>query len=131
MDTEYAWAAGFFEGEGCVTANSNKPKRTIKLNVGQSGEECPPNLLRFKAAVGKGKITGPYGPYLVNRKPTWQFNVSGKDVPIVFALLLPYFTADSPKVVRYRELMGAEDVKQSQYTERPPRGQNYQESIHS
>lgn len=110
MSTELAWAAGFFEGEGCVTYNSNKPRRTLKLTVGQSGYDCPPPLTRFATAVGLGKITGPYGPYLPNRKPAWHWNVSGEDMHVVMNMLLPYLTWDSEKYTKYVALCEEVDV---------------------
>ncbi len=56
MDREdWAWAAGFYEGEGCVTYNS----RSLYLKVAQ--KELEP-LEKFRNIVGDGKI------YLVKRE---------------------------------------------------------------
>lgn len=53
---ELAWAAGFFDGEGCTTyAASNRGSYRLKLI--QTGTEC---LERFQCAVGGlGRIRGP------------------------------------------------------------------------
>lgn len=64
---EVAWAAGFFEGEGCV----DQPKGTnyVRLIVAQSSddpEEVPPELIRFQAAVGgRGQISKRAATYAI------------------------------------------------------------------
>jgi hypothetical protein len=57
LDThELAWAAGFFDGEGCF---SIKPRPSMSL-----GQIDPQVLARFQRAVGGlGILYGPYGPY--------------------------------------------------------------------
>lgn len=52
---ELAWAAGFFDGEGCTSLHRGNPRspRPV-ISIGQVGTEC---LERFKAAVfGIGNI---------------------------------------------------------------------------
>ncbi len=47
---ELAWAAGFFDGEGCSSIhNTPKNRMALRLNVGQVNRD---NLHRFQAAVG-------------------------------------------------------------------------------
>jgi hypothetical protein len=56
---ELAWAAGFFDGEGCATLNVSGPKkyRRASLVVVQSGDHAVSLLERFQAAVfGVGAI---------------------------------------------------------------------------
>lgn len=53
---ELAWAAGFFDGEGHTQLTK---QGYVSLKVAQTGDEreC---LERFRAAVGCGRIYGPY-----------------------------------------------------------------------
>lgn len=55
MSTELAWAAGFYDGEGCTALSK---RGTVTLIVSQNRVEP---LERFRAAVGFGRIYGPYG----------------------------------------------------------------------
>lgn len=54
--TERAWAAGFFDGEGSTCRSG----RGILVKVSQNERAL---LDRWVAAVGAGKVYGPYGPY--------------------------------------------------------------------
>lgn|SRR5574342_376375 len=57
-ETERAWAAGFFDGEGSTWANENSGNRKqVRMQVPQKNVEP---LERFMKAVGWGKIYGPY-----------------------------------------------------------------------
>lgn len=51
---EIAWAAGLFEGEGCITVSNGRP--VMRLN---STDADTPR--RFCEIVGAGKVYGPYG----------------------------------------------------------------------
>lgn len=65
---ELAWAAGFFDGEGTTTAHKGNAsqrlhlmvavKQTVSRDEAHSG--LPDVLVRFAAAVGVGRIGGPY-----------------------------------------------------------------------
>jgi hypothetical protein len=99
-DTELAWAAGFYEGEGSLSISTlykGKKRcpeckqfhfRTIRLSVPQHEST---RLVRFQEAVGYGKIRG---PYIVEAKtPRWVWNNSGvHEVRPILKLLWPYFT---------------------------------------
>lgn len=52
---ELAWAAGFFDGEGCFSYS--KSGQYVCVSIGQTVREP---LERFKLAVGLGVIYGPY-----------------------------------------------------------------------
>jgi hypothetical protein len=57
-DTELAWAAGFFDGEGsCCIANGGSKWPSLRLSIGQRDDWV---LHRFRKAVGLGHINGPY-----------------------------------------------------------------------
>ena len=85
-EIELAWAAGFFDGEGCtywVKAGG------IVIGVAQVGTEKPEVLIRFQAAVGGiGKIYGPYKNTKGN--PKWTFNASSRDAQAILTKLWPY-----------------------------------------
>src|SRR5574341_197344 len=59
---EAAWAAGFFDGEGCSTTQRIKryarrrPRTMLKMVVGHSGPEATILLQRFASAVGAGRV---------------------------------------------------------------------------
>jgi hypothetical protein len=58
-DTDRAWAAGFWDGEGCTTVL--KSYATIQFTLGQAGDEGEALCQRFLDSVGvEGRVTGPY-----------------------------------------------------------------------
>lgn len=68
---ELAWAAGFFDGEGCTTMQ--RPRLHPRLSITQApdpGEDGFPRvLIRFRTAVGEmGSINGPYTERTGERK---------------------------------------------------------------
>ena len=88
---EIVWAAGFFDGEGCITYSaSGSPQAThkhyLRLIITQTD---PEPLLRFAAAVGAGNVLGPYPPKAAQRKPQWTWQVS-KEAGQVLDLLRPH-----------------------------------------
>lgn len=100
--TELAWAAGFVDGEGCFVANSRArrkgsvPYRSLNLLISQAGDgetlfDPPYALFRFKAAVGVGRI---YGPYRNRRdRPIFRYQVSGlEQAQHVIAVLWPFLS---------------------------------------
>jgi len=90
---ELAWAAGFFDGEGCTNCStrtngkSTKRYRLLRMIVSQSE---PTTLERFQAAVGFGRIEGPHHcpSHPPNAKPKWQYKVDGLDKVQALALFL-------------------------------------------
>jgi|ERR1035437_3510226 hypothetical protein len=79
---ELAWAAGFWDGEGYTQLRDRDPKdnprnrKAWQMTVSQIERTT---LDRFLAAVGVGKVYGPYGPYQVNRQVYWNWTVSSKE----------------------------------------------------
>lgn len=79
-ETERAWAAGFFDGEGSATYI--KARRKLEVSAKQVDRRP---LDRFVKAVGWGKVYGPYdsggnaNPY--NSKPCHRWQLNG-EVPI-------------------------------------------------
>ncbi len=83
-ETEIAWAAGFFDGEGTTfplhAKYKSKTYPTIRMAVAQAGDHALPLLERFQAAVGGiGKIYGPLqSPSCQGQwKPKWLWTVQG------------------------------------------------------
>lgn len=97
VQTELAWAAGFFDGEGSIVYKTQHyttvrgVERTypaLVLSVSQTDDRP---LYRFKTAVEIGNVIGPYrnGGSSVN-KPLYYWRVEGKQVAQVWRKLLPY-----------------------------------------
>src|SRR5687767_4712413 len=53
---QLAWAAGFFDGEGCVTSSEARSRRPMMFIT----QHDPRVLRRFRQVVGFGKVYGPY-----------------------------------------------------------------------
>lgn len=77
---ELAWAAGFFDGEGYIHTSHRKRNNiaqrrvysTFAVDVRQVDRRV---LDRFQAAVGVGKVRGPYKQTNPNAKPAFTFSV--------------------------------------------------------
>lgn len=93
LDTlELMWAAGFWDGEGCMTLNSrpNGKQQHACTVVNLTQVEREP-LERFVSAVGVGKIYGPYSNHKnKNMKPCHQYTGTRReDVAVLENLLYP------------------------------------------
>jgi hypothetical protein len=97
-EEEIAWAAGLFEGEGCLTRN-NRVEPVARLN--STDEETPH---RFSAVV---RVGGVYGPYHQGgrRKAFWVWVACGWDALEVVDLLWPWL--GERRRERARELFGS------------------------
>lgn len=87
-EAEIAWAAGLFEGEGCITISTGRggyQQPRLKLNM-IDGEIVD----RFHAVVGRGR-TCPERPRRPNHQPqTCWYTGKRADVRYVLELLLPW-----------------------------------------
>lgn len=84
MESEIAWAAGLFEGEGSISAE--------RLQLKMITEE---SVRRFGAALGVGKVYGPYGPYpsQLGKKPFFLWVAwFPADIQIAADLLRPFLS---------------------------------------
>lgn len=83
---ELAWAAGFFDGEGCTMA-TGLGKRWARISITQVDREV---LDRFhRATFGLGEIYGPYG--YVKGQPQLRYTLYGRpNVQAVIAALWPW-----------------------------------------
>jgi len=83
-----AWAAGLFEGEGCITAERRSGNRKMRLVLSVSSTDHDV-LERFHAVVAAGKIFGPY--QRGHLKPHWIWHCSQlPDVERICDLLRPF-----------------------------------------
>jgi hypothetical protein len=98
-ETELAWAAGLFGGDGTTSAgldrNGGPEYRTLKAGIPQAAVNgrVPPVLPRFQAAVdGAGSVRGPYvlkNPW--SRLPQYVWSVSGiRGAEHVLELIWPW-----------------------------------------
>ena len=80
------WAAGLFEGEGCITHNSNgKPKLSLNMTDLDVMED-------FQRIVGVGNIHPRKGKYKANWKPAYEWTMSKQsEVERILLAMLPYF----------------------------------------
>jgi hypothetical protein len=85
-DRDIAWAAGLFEGEGCATHSSGRPRLQLKMVQEES-------VRRFGRVVGVGRVGGPYGPYDPTRQPFFMWYADGDAGRVVVDLLAPYLSA--------------------------------------
>lgn len=99
-EIEIAWAAGFFDGEGCVSGFHDREGRLrLQLVVVQS--KTNEHLIRFKAAVqGEGHVNGPYKQ---SGHPEWSdrytWKATGTAAHRVMEMLRPYLC--SQKIEKY------------------------------
>ena len=70
------WAAGLFEGEGCVTTNRTHGYAYPMLTMDMTDED---SLRDFAATVGVGNVIGPYdrGGNKPAWKPVWRWSICG------------------------------------------------------
>lgn len=80
---ELAWAAGFFDGEGCVflTKPTDRSNLRIRLSISQVDREC---LDRFRSAIlGLGRVNGPYAvkgrpsTKIFSKQPQHRYSLDG------------------------------------------------------
>lgn len=86
---ELAWAAGFFDGEGCFNAPMQKARgrHSLQATVSQVHTET---LERFREAVGFGVI---YGPIQRTVRPIWTWKVgSYEQVQMLMCVLWPWLS---------------------------------------
>jgi hypothetical protein len=90
--SDAAWAAGLFDGEGSTSTYVPKgkiyPRRQMAVSQGGLPGQVPDVLRRFKNIVGVGNVTGPY-------EGLYYWKTTRKDaVDLVGALLWPYLSGE-------------------------------------
>ena len=106
-----AWAAGFYDGEGCMTCcydvknKDGTHYRAIKFVISQSG--FVDLLERFKLIIGFGSI---YGPYTKNHKtaklPRYNIRLSGFEKCQFMIALLWKHLGDQKRIQAKKQLTG-------------------------
>ena len=87
VEREIAWAAGLFEGEGSIHCNNSNGRKYLLLNLSSNDHDV---VERFAAAIGCGKV---YGPYLDKnaKNPRWSWHAKNKaDAEHAVAILEPF-----------------------------------------
>lgn len=112
--TELAWAAGFFDGEGCAhiawTTVSKRTGKTLaypQVSISQSGESGKEILERFNDAVGGiGRLYGPWKPAKNQKQIRFQLEFSGiAKTEAVYNKLSPYLC--NPKHLQFLKTIDA------------------------
>jgi hypothetical protein len=91
-ETEIAWAAGFFDGEGhCrahrVVRKNGKTHYYLHVIVPQVNKA---NLDRFVSAIGVGKVDGPYTVKNPNAKPQFRVQLYCRQAKKAIETIWPY-----------------------------------------
>jgi hypothetical protein len=80
-----AWAAGLFEGEGCICINA---EGYVILALVMADEDV---VRRFAAEVGAGKVSGPIKRGREHWKPMWRWLTTNRaEIEAVLHELRPY-----------------------------------------
>lgn len=97
-DTDIAWCAGFFDGEGhvsyrrnYVSKTSNQVSGTLHASIPQASENIEV-LEFFQSVTGFGRIKGPYP--MPNGKPQHRLLYGVNEVMNLFILLKPYLKSN-------------------------------------
>ena len=92
--TDIVWAAGLFEGEGCITTNHKVPNSRIII-IGMTDQDV---MERFVDVMGYGRLLGPY-QYVKckNNKPYWSWQMSKRsEVLRILKMFLPHNCKNLP-----------------------------------
>ena len=88
-----AWAAGLFEGEGCITFDSRSPNHR-RIRIKMTDRDV---MQKFVDIVGYGKLGGPYmegkpGTPRAKHKPYWSWGTGKRsEVLRILKMFVPYF----------------------------------------
>lgn len=102
---EEAWAAGFFDGEGCVSVRRGRNRRYgnyLRLTITQADRRP---LDRFQRTFDLGKVYGPRKPGPLGKKPLYYYVLQRlSDVNLVLDLLWPHLSEPKrEQIVAVRE----------------------------
>ena len=85
---EIAWAAGLFEGEGCISHIERGAGFDVQVALVMTDEDV---VRRFYDVVDRGRVYGPYHPPSHReRKPFWRWVALGDAGHGVLDLLGPW-----------------------------------------
>lgn len=90
--TGYAWAAGFFDGEGHshVTGGKTAKYRYPALRINQTSDDGPPEVLERMAELFGGGVNGPYVSDV--RRPVYTWSVSGQSASAAMRAMWQYLS---------------------------------------
>jgi hypothetical protein len=117
-----AWAAGFFDGEGCFFFGTYRRKdgridQWTETRITQADREV---LDRFASAVGLGKVYGPYARTKANHASQWQYVAYGfASTQAIVASLWTWLGSIKRDQAR-RVLLAGSQVIPRPYTRRRP-----------
>jgi hypothetical protein len=86
-ETELAWSAGFFDGEGSTVVWRSTHSTQTMLSITQIDRRV---LDRFAEAVGEGGVNGPYERKAAGQQPLYQYKAAGARAHRAMELLWPY-----------------------------------------
>lgn len=126
MDREgIAWAAGFFDGEGCFSYIQRS--RFVIASVAQVDRET---LDRFHEVVRVGSVKGPYPPRegTYNKSPQFRFQAYGENAVVIAETLWPFLggakrNKGASVLLRYRRFRHS-TWEQPEATEMPTQREN-------
>jgi len=88
------WAAGLFEGEGCITVQAKPLRSGIRAYPALSLNMTDEEPVRWFAEVFEGLGAHVYGPYQDssnrNKKPQWAWRACGAKCLPIMALLFEH-----------------------------------------
>lgn len=92
--TDYAWAAGIVDGEGCIFIQRDDRLRkdskrqvwhTLKIVIGMCHQET---ILKLQWILGGGLYSRPPGQ--VSKGPLYELHINGKKAEQALVAMLPY-----------------------------------------
>lgn len=93
-----AWAAGFFDGDGCVCKTYDQrgklgPYKAVQVNIGQVDDKAI--LEKFnKVTLGIGKVYGPYPIGKKRERRNYQYEANSfEKVQAIAAMLWPWLSS--------------------------------------
>ena len=92
-ETQRAWAAGFFEGDGTIGAYRTRGSEAhvLTASIAQASDSGVPSALtRFHAVAAAGNIYGPIAPRGWSRLPQYRWQARGRHAARIATLLLPW-----------------------------------------
>jgi hypothetical protein len=116
---DIAWAAGLFEGEGCLFVHQRAD--TGQVMVGATLTSTDGDVVRrFAEVLSEGKVRGPIHDGRGNRKPVYHWRVQGRAVAGVIDALLPWLgSRRTAKALEVRRALALIALPSSQRTHCP------------
>lgn len=116
-EADIAWAAGFFDGEGCIGFYRDKKTRSgrLRVSVTQAGKQGRSTMLHFASVVGSRYYLERRTHLDDVRRPCWKMAWSDSRAIEVLQVLRPYLIQKGPEA----------DIAIRIDSLRLPRGQRY------